>query len=135
MRKLNKKITDQAVIFDILNTCHVGRLGTVGRDGRPVIKPLNFAYCEGRIYFHCALEGEKLDDISRDNRVCFETDLPVGFVGAAESKERLIEEATALNLPFIANRGRKGGSNVAAAVVNALLILAEDLAPPLTKGD
>ncbi len=53
--------------------------------------------------------------------------LPVGFVGAAESKERLVAEATALDVPFIANRGRKGGSNVAAAVVNALLILAEEL--------
>ena len=54
--------------------------------------------------------------------------LPVGFVGAAESKERLISEATELKTPFIANRGRKGGSNVAAAVVNALLIMAEN--PP-----
>lgn len=52
--------------------------------------------------------------------------LPVGFVGAAESKERLIAEAAGLRAPYIANRGRKGGSNVAAAVVNALLIMAED---------
>ena len=52
--------------------------------------------------------------------------LPVGFVGAAESKERLIAEAAGLSVPYIANRGRKGGSNVAAAVVNALLIMAED---------
>jgi precorrin-8X/cobalt-precorrin-8 methylmutase len=47
--------------------------------------------------------------------------LPVGFVGAEESKEELIREAS---VPFITNRGRKGGSNVAAAVVNALLLLA-----------
>lgn len=52
--------------------------------------------------------------------------LPVGFVGAAESKERLIAGAAESKTPFIANRGRKGGSNVAAAVVNALLIMAED---------
>ncbi len=50
--------------------------------------------------------------------------LPVGFVGAAESKEQLIS-ASELETPFIASRGRKGGSNVAAAVMNALLILAE----------
>ena len=50
--------------------------------------------------------------------------LPVGFVGAAESKERLVLEGEELGIPFITNRGRKGGSNVAAAVVNALLILA-----------
>lgn len=43
--------------------------------------------------------------------------VPVGFVGAAESKEALI----ASGLPAIAARGRKGGSNVAAAIINALL--------------
>ncbi|MFP4475312.1 MAG: precorrin-8X methylmutase [Desulfatibacillaceae bacterium] len=46
--------------------------------------------------------------------------LPVGFVNAAESKDAL----TALNVPHITNVGRKGGSNVAAAVVNALVIMA-----------
>lgn len=51
--------------------------------------------------------------------------LPVGFVGAAESKEALLAlEEEFPEIPFITNRGRKGGSNVAAAVVNALLILA-----------
>jgi nitroimidazol reductase NimA-like FMN-containing flavoprotein (pyridoxamine 5'-phosphate oxidase superfamily) len=80
MRKLNKKITDPDIIIDLLNTCHIGRLGTVGKDGRPLVKPLNFAYHEGRIYFHCAREGEKLDDIRRDDRVCFEVDLPVAYV-------------------------------------------------------
>lgn len=48
--------------------------------------------------------------------------LPVGFVGAEESKVALA--ATELPVPFITNMGRKGGSNVAAAVVNALAILA-----------
>jgi len=50
--------------------------------------------------------------------------LPVGFVGAAESKEELLAVAEEFGIPFITNRGRKGGSNVAAAVMNALLILA-----------
>jgi len=51
--------------------------------------------------------------------------LPVGFVGAAESKEALRELAQSYPaLPFITNSGRKGGSNVAAAVMNALLIQA-----------
>jgi precorrin-8X/cobalt-precorrin-8 methylmutase len=48
--------------------------------------------------------------------------LPVGFVGAEESKIALA--ATEYPVPFITNMGRKGGSNVAAAVVNALAILA-----------
>jgi precorrin-8X/cobalt-precorrin-8 methylmutase len=43
---------------------------------------------------------------------------PVGFVGAAESKEALI--AHAAGVPFITVRGRRGGSAFAAAAVNAL---------------
>jgi len=47
--------------------------------------------------------------------------LPVGFVNAAESKAELLKQG---HPPYITNVGRKGGSNVAAAVVNALAILA-----------
>jgi precorrin-8X/cobalt-precorrin-8 methylmutase len=48
--------------------------------------------------------------------------LPVGFVGAAESKEELIESG----LPAVSNRGPKGGSAVAAAALNALLYHEEE---------
>jgi nitroimidazol reductase NimA-like FMN-containing flavoprotein (pyridoxamine 5'-phosphate oxidase superfamily) len=80
VRKLNKKITDESVLEAILESCHTGRLGTVGPDGWPMVKPLSFAYYEGRIYFHCALEGEKLDHIRHDDRVCFEVDLPIAYI-------------------------------------------------------
>ena len=43
--------------------------------------------------------------------------VPVGFVNVVESKELIIET----DVPHIVARGRKGGSNVAAAIVNALL--------------
>lgn len=45
--------------------------------------------------------------------------VPVGFVGAAESKENMDE----LNIPYIRVRGRKGGSTVAAAIINALMYM------------
>jgi precorrin-8X/cobalt-precorrin-8 methylmutase len=48
--------------------------------------------------------------------------LPVGFVGAAESKEKLVES----ELPAVTNRGPKGGSAVAAATLNALLYFEEE---------
>jgi precorrin-8X/cobalt-precorrin-8 methylmutase len=48
--------------------------------------------------------------------------LPVGFVNAAESKAWLLDQ----DVPYITNIGRKGGSNVAASVVNALILLAEE---------
>ncbi len=85
MRKSRKEIKDDKVIAQVLSTCHVGRLGTVGRDGYPMVKPLNFVYDGGKIYFHTALEGEKIDDIRRDDRVCFEVDLPVAYVRGREN--------------------------------------------------
>lgn len=45
--------------------------------------------------------------------------VPVGFVGAAESKENMDE----LKIPYIRIKGRKGGSTVAASIVNALMYM------------
>src|SRR5690554_2172923 len=49
----------------------------------------------------------------------FVVGVPVGFVGAAESKEYLRE----FNIPSISTVGNKGGSNVAASIINALLYM------------
>lgn len=46
--------------------------------------------------------------------------VPVGFVNVVESKEQIMT----LNVPYIVARGRKGGSNIAAAICNALLYMA-----------
>jgi len=51
--------------------------------------------------------------------------VPVGFVGVLEAKQRL----AALAVPQIRVAGRKGGSTVAAAIVNALLVLAWEALP------
>ena len=48
--------------------------------------------------------------------------VPVGFVNVVESKELILQ----LDVPAIVARGRKGGSNVAACIVNALLYLASN---------
>lgn len=48
--------------------------------------------------------------------------VPVGFVGAAESKELLMEK----DIPYICVKGRKGGSTVAVAIMNALLYMIDN---------
>ncbi len=64
----------------------------------------------------------RLIEVVRENKAgpALIVGLPVGFVNAAESKAALIE----LDFSYISNIGRKGGSNVAASVVNALAIMA-----------
>jgi precorrin-8X/cobalt-precorrin-8 methylmutase len=45
--------------------------------------------------------------------------IPVGFVSAVESKNELSK----MDVPFITNKGRKGGSSAASSIINALLLL------------
>jgi hypothetical protein len=85
MRRAKKEIQDRAGVGNLLNICPVGRLGTIGSDGYPRIKPLNFVYFNGKIYFHSAKEGEKIADIGRDSRVIFEIDEPMGYVKSGKN--------------------------------------------------
>ena len=47
--------------------------------------------------------------------------IPVGFVSATESKDELMK----INIPFITNVGRKGGSPAASSILNAILLLCQ----------
>ena len=59
---------------------------------------------------------------------------PVGFVNVVESKRRMFEMCEAIGVPCIAAMGRKGGSNVAAAICNALIYTALDALDPTKRG-
>lgn len=61
------------------------------------------------------IELKKL--IDRGVEVAFVIGVPVGFVNVEVAKELIMES----NVPYIVNRGRKGGSNIAAAICNAIL--------------
>ena len=60
---------------------------------------------------------------------------PVGFVNVVESKRRIFAICEETSVPCIAAMGRKGGSNVAAAICNALLYTALDLLDPAKRGN
>ena len=60
--------------------------------------------------------------------------VPVGFVNVIESKERIFEVCARCGIPAIVAFGRKGGSNVAAAIMNALLYTAADTLDPEKRG-
>lgn len=59
---------------------------------------------------------------------------PVGFVNVVESKELLFAACETRGVPAIAAMGRKGGSNVAAAICNALLYAAAETLDPAARG-
>ncbi len=83
MRRNQSEVTEPESIQRVLNSMNIGRMATIGRDGFPYITPVNFVSFRGNIYFHCALQGEKLDNIRRDPRVCFEVDVPLAYMDIA----------------------------------------------------
>ena len=60
--------------------------------------------------------------------------VPVGFVNVVESKERLFAVCEKHEVPAIVAMGRKGGSNVAAAICNALIYSAAEMLDPSARG-
>lgn len=56
---------------EILRRGTSGVLAVIGEDGWPYAVPLSYVWQEGRVLFHCALEGRKLDAIRRDGRASF----------------------------------------------------------------
>ena len=63
----------------ILSEETIGFLG-LSLDGVPYVVPLNHGYAEGKILFHCAMEGKKLDYLKANPRVCFTVGRQLGTV-------------------------------------------------------
>ena len=55
----------------ILERMTFGVLGVSGDEGYPYAVPLSYVYADGRIWFHCALSGHKVDAIKRNDKVSF----------------------------------------------------------------
>jgi uncharacterized protein len=70
MRKSSREIFD-ADIIDILNKGEYGVLATTGENGYTYAVPLSYVYFNKRVYFHCAVEGNKLDNINYNDKVSF----------------------------------------------------------------
>lgn len=74
MRRREREIRDEAGIQEILEKELVCRLGLY--DGQyPYVVPMNYGYRDGRLYFHCAAEGRKIDMLKKNDRVCIEVDI------------------------------------------------------------
>lgn len=81
MRRKICEIRERDGMEEILRRATIGRLATSGADGYPYITPVNYVWWNGSVFFHCAHEGEKVDNIRRDPRVCFEVDIPLSYFG------------------------------------------------------
>ncbi len=74
------KINSFEKIKDFLKEEHVGRISSIDKNGFPQIIPMNFVFLNDAIYIHSHIKGEKLDNISRNNKVGFEADRELEFL-------------------------------------------------------
>ena len=74
MRRHEREIREETEIHEILEKALVCRLGLY--DGRyPYVVPLNYGFRDGRLYFHSAREGRKIEILKNNDRVCIEVDI------------------------------------------------------------
>lgn len=70
MRRFKQQLSEEECTA-ILTEAYRGFLSVVGEGGYPYTIPINFIYEDGHIYFHCALEGHKMDAIRACDKACF----------------------------------------------------------------
>lgn len=70
MRRFRQQLGDEAC-KKILRESTAGVLAVIGDGGYPYAVPLSYVYADGKIYFHSALQGHKVDAISANPKVSF----------------------------------------------------------------
>jgi len=70
MRRKKQELSRQETI-EILQSCTSGVLAVAGDDEYPYAVPLSYAYKDGKLFFHLAKAGHKLDGIMKNNKVSF----------------------------------------------------------------
>lgn len=70
MRRYRQKLSDEESVA-ILTRGSWGVLSLIGDDGYPYGVPMNYVYRDGRLYFHGAKEGHKLDAMRREPKASF----------------------------------------------------------------
>ena len=134
MRRFKQQQSEETCI-SILKEQPRGVLAVHGEDGYPYAFPMDYVYADGKIYFHCANEGHKIDALKADNRVSFcvynegfrregEWALNItsvvifGRIRLIEDPEETIRTVRALGLKYypsaedVENEIRKDGSRV-----------------------
>ncbi len=72
-REMRRKaqILSQEDCITLLNHGTSGVLAVLGDEGYPYAVPLSYVYYDGKLYFHSAKSGHKLDSILRNNKASF----------------------------------------------------------------
>lgn len=72
MRQIRRKdrVMEESLARELLKNCEYAVLATVNEDGSPYCVAVSPVLAGDALYFHCALEGQKFDNLRREPRVC-----------------------------------------------------------------
>jgi len=70
MRRKDREVSKEEAL-SILTNAKYGILSTVSNNSLPYGVPISFCLISGNLYFHCALEGRKVENINQNNNVSF----------------------------------------------------------------
>ena len=120
----------------LLERAMVGRVSTNGRDGYPYTVAVHFVYLDGRIYFHGLLKGQKLENLVKDSRICFEVDEMAGILrdklDTACKADTAYESVVAAGEAFLVEEIPKKG-RVLRALTRKYIPDSDDLPMPETR--
>jgi len=74
------EIKSKEKIKEFLDKEHVGRIASIDENGYPQIIPMNFVFLGDAIYLHSHTRGEKLENVTRNEKVGFEVDRELEFL-------------------------------------------------------
>ena len=82
MRRKDRE-RDRAFAYDVIDRCEYGVAAMAGEGGAPYCVPLSLVRLGDALYFHCALEGTKLDCLSSDCWIPVSVQRPTGTSASA----------------------------------------------------
>lgn len=123
LRRKKQKLSDERSI-EILQRQTAGVLAVSGDEGYPYAVPLSYVYADGKIFFHCALTGHKLDAISRNEKVSF----------CVIDKNQIVPEEYTTYFRSVIVFGKAGVIRDESRKRQALALLAAKYSPEQTEG-
>lgn len=95
------EIKSKEKIIEFLNSQETGRVCSMDKDGYPQVIPMNFVYARDAIYMHSHIKGEKIENISRNDKVGFEVDKSLEFLPSYFSSPTDASQADTLYISVV----------------------------------
>lgn len=123
MRRIKQQLPENEAL-EILKNGEIATFAFAGDGDYPYSLPINYVYYDGKIYFHCAKTGHKIDAIKRNDKVSF------SIIGEAE----ILQEKYTTLFKSVIGFGRASFVEDEAKMKEVATALAEALCPDFKDG-